>query len=160
MKNCLLLLFFLAFGFSAFGQHYDKYCNSLYNFCIDVPGHFTRKGETKTGTGQYFTARDGSTLSVYGMPNLQDQTLKQRFDWEQANLTSDTLVNNSTQLPTIEKAEIQENAFIIIYQSKDFTDLIYRKLENNSWKSIELHYPTVKEKEYAERIRKLVASFK
>ncbi|KAA9345860.1 hypothetical protein [Adhaeribacter soli] len=160
MKKLLLLLCLLYLGFSAVAQHYDKYCNNLYSFCIDIPGNFNRVGATKTSEGQHFTSKDGSKLEVYGAPNLQNETLKQRFDRELAALTNDSSVAHSTQLPTIEKAELHENSFTIQFQNQNFTNLIYRKLENNAWKSIELHYPTAKGKEYAERAKRMIGSFK
>jgi hypothetical protein len=160
IKKILLLSWLLPLGFSAPAQHYDKYCNSLYTFCVDVPGNFTRKGATEAGDGQIFTAKDGTTLAVYGLPNLNNETLKQRFDQELTSLTSDSSIVRSTQLPTIQQAEMQENSYTILYQNQNFSDLIYRKLENNAWKSIELHYPTAKAKEYAEKAKRIIGSFK
>jgi len=160
MKNILFTLLFFGLSFNLPAQHYDKYCNSLFSFCVDIPGNFKRVGSSKTGDGQIFKAKDGSTISVYGTANDQNENLKQRFDREQAALTNDSTITNTTQLPTIEKAEIQENSFTITYSSNGFTDMIYRKLENNIWKSLELHYPTAKAKEYTVKVNKMIGSFK
>jgi hypothetical protein len=159
MKNILTTLLFFGLSFNLLAEHFDKYCNSLFSFCIDIPGNFKRIGASKTGDGQYFTAKDGSTISVYGTSIDQNENLKQRFDREQAALTNDSSITNTTQLPTIEKAEMQENDYTIIYNSNGFTDMIYRKLENNTWKSLEFHYPTAKAKDYALKANKMIASF-
>jgi len=160
MKSFFFCLFLWSCSFNAPAQHYDQYCNSLLPFCIDIPGNFTRRGETETGSGQYFTAKDGSKLLVYGAHNALNQTLKQRFEAEQAGLTNDSAVINTTQTPTIDKAEMQENSYTILYHNQSLSALIYRKLENNLWKSLELHYPTAKAKEYEEKAKRMIGSFR
>lgn len=160
MKNILITLLLFGVSFNLLAQHYDKYCNSLFSFCVDIPGTFKRVDASKTGDGQMFKAKDGSTITVYGTVNDKNETLKQRFDGEQASLTNDSTITNTTQLPTIEKAEMQENNYTITYSSNGFTDLIYRKLDNNTWKSLEFHYPTAKAKEYVVKANKTIGSMK
>ncbi|MBK0403725.1 hypothetical protein I5M27_12060 [Adhaeribacter sp. BT258] len=159
MKKLLLLASFLSFCFQTKAQHYNKYCNSVIPFCVDVPGNFIRKGESKTGSGQYFNSKDGSLLTIYGSYNSDNENLKQRFDREKAALTTDTSVANSTQLPVIEKAELHENSFTIIYQTNGVTTSIYRKLKNNLWKNIELQYPVAKTPEYTVKMQRMIGSW-
>ncbi|MFC5272327.1 hypothetical protein [Adhaeribacter terreus] len=159
MKNFLFIAFLLGFGFSVKAQHYNKYCNSVIPFCVDVPGNFVRKGESKIGSGQYFKSKDGSLLTIYGSYNTSNENLKQRIDRELAALTNDSSVANSTQLPVIEKAEMQENSFIIIYQANGLTTSTYRKLENNIWKNIELQFPVAKTPENTGSMQRMIGSW-
>jgi hypothetical protein len=160
MKKLLILAFFLNLAFDAAAQHYNKYCNSVFSFCVDIPGNFNRKGDSKTGSGQYFTSKDGASLSVYAIPNETNEALKQRFEREQTALTMDMTVANTTQLPIIDKAELLENAFTIQYQNQNITTFVYRKLENATWKNIELQFPMAKGKDYADKAKRMIESLK
>ena len=82
MKRMLLVAGFELITSTVFAQHYNKYCNSVYSFCVDIPGNFSLKGDSKIGNGQYFTSKDGATLSAYGIFNESGETLERRFERE------------------------------------------------------------------------------
>ena len=160
MKKVLLFACMIVLGLKTSAQHFNQYCNSVFPFCLDIPGNFVRQGESKIGYGQFFKTKEGSTLSVFGTYNTEQENLKSRFNRESAALTSDSTLASTTQLPTIELAEMQENNYTIIYQNQNNSNLIYRKLENNNWLSIEMQYPNAKAKEYTEKAKRMIASFK
>ncbi len=160
MKKVLLFAFLLFLCLKMQAQHTNQYCNSVFPFCIDVPGNLVRQGDSKTGYGQFFKAKDGATLTVFGTYNTEQESIKARFDRESAAITSDTTFANSTQLPTIELADLQPNNYTIIYQNQSNSNLIYRKLENNNWLSLELQYPTSKAKDYTEKAKRMISSFR
>ena len=160
MKQVLILVFCLAASSIAQAQHFNRYCNSVFPFCIEVPGNFNRAGSSLLGDGQFFKAKDGSTLDIYGSFNIANETLQQRLDREQAALASDTTIANFTQIPTLGQAETQGNSFTVSYQHQAFTNFIYRKLTNNTWINLELKYPTAKAKEYEAKAQRMIESLK
>src|SRR5688572_8560274 len=159
MVRFLVIIGLITTSLTGYTQHTNRYCNSAFTFCLDVPGNFNRIGKSQAGDGQFFTSKDGSTLNIFGAFNTENETVQQRLSREQATLSSDTTISNFTQIPTIGQAQIQENSYTFSYQNQTFTYLIFRKLEDNNWLSIELKFPAKKSKDYEEKMQQMIKSF-
>jgi len=154
------LFFILLWSFAANGQHYNRYCNSVIPFCLDVPGSFNRVGASAGGEGQTFTAKDGSTLNIFAVFNTDHETLEQRLTREQTALATDTTIDNFTQIPTSGQVEAEKDSFTFTYQHAKFTHFNFRKLESDHWINIEVKYPTAKARDYEDKIKRMLASLK
>ena len=160
MRNLLLLFILLAIPLTASAQHTNQYCNAPYNFCLQVPGSFNRIGESKTGDGQFFTATDGSSLTVYGTYNALDETLEQHFSRQLATITTDSLKPAPVEIPLILKAETHGNSYTLIYQTGNFQNYIYRVLQNNLWQCLEMRFPAAKAPEYELQMNRMIKSLR
>lgn len=159
MKRIFVFAFLFLTQNTIQAQHTNRYCNGAFPFCVDVPGNFNRVGKSDTGDGQNFVAKDGSTLSVFGLYNTENETVAERFEREQAALLSDTSANHSAQIPSITKTATEANSFTIFYQTQDYNYVIFRKLENQNWLSLEMKYPAAKPKDYEEKVNRMIGSF-
>ena len=159
MKKLLLLGLLVCAFFKADAQHYNQYCNSIYSFCLEIPGDFVRLGDSKTGTGQYFKDEYGSQITVYATANQSEETLKQRFDREMAALSGKKLPKNKLK-PVIEVAEMNDSCYTLIYRRNGFQENVYRRLENKCWKNVELVCPEGTPKAYGYEVKRMIASLK
>jgi len=153
----------LSFGFFCFMTQpvfaetiYKMYYNKRFEYSISYPKDILYpQGEADNGDGQKFLSKEGDgILLVYGSHNINDQTIKERYQEESRGKTEES------QTKVVSYRVLKDNWFVISgYVSGK---IFYQKtiLNNDQFKTFYFEYPETKKKRYDPIIKHLSTSFK
>ena len=81
----MALIFFASIISPALAQSYKKYCNGRFGFCVEYPANFGMEPAPTNNDGRAFYDGEGFRLSVSGINNIMDETLKSEMISQEQN---------------------------------------------------------------------------
>jgi hypothetical protein len=125
----------------------QSYCNSKYNYCLEVPTFLRAQGEPPAQDGQIFLSQDGlSSIKVWGSWNVLNQTLEQHL-------------KVALKDRKITFRQVFKNAYILSgYQANQ---IFYQKtiFENDRFRTVLFQYPKSQKKQFDSVITPTIKSF-
>jgi len=133
-----------AFAADAF----EDYCNSRFNFCMDMPAGLKAQPAPENGDGRTWKGKGGSEVRAWGQWNAAEETMKEACE-------SDAKELDSIVLNTVRKDWCAVSGF-----KKGKIEYRRRELASGRWVVFDLVYPASERDFFDGKIGKMAKSLK
>jgi hypothetical protein len=143
----MALIFFASIICPALAQSYKKYCNERFGFCVEHPANFGMEPAPTNNDGRAFYDGEGFRLSVSGINNIMDETLKSEMLSQEQNFDTISYRTSGSNWYVLSGLKGKEIVYLKTFVGKGSINHLY------------IRYPSGMKAEYESVVTRISRSF-